>query len=117
MKNSNTNGNFYNDNIITINGTADNMFDKAIFVLKPELNEDPNSLDFVREADKILNNFMVQAVFEMQKTSPDPKIQAVSSPTKKVVQRKRTKQDAIIDRILAISILFCGIIVLYLMFV
>ncbi len=117
MKSYDSNSNFFNDNIITINGTADNMFDKAIFVLKPELTEDPNSLDFVKEADKILNNFMVQAVFEMQKTSPDPKIKAISSTNQKVVQRKRTKQDALIDRILAFSILFCGIIVLYLMFV
>ncbi len=117
MKNYNANNNFYNDNIITINGTADNMFDKAIFVLKPELTEDPTSLDFVKEADKILNNFMVNAIFEMQKTSPDPKIKAVSSTNQRVVQRKRTKQDALIDRILAFSIMFCGIIVLYLLFI
>ncbi len=116
MKNYNSNNNFYNDNIITINGTADNMFDKAIFVLKPELTEDPNSLDFVKEADKILNNFMVQAVYEMQKTAPDPRIQAVTTTTK-VKRRRRTKQDEMIDRILAFSVMFCGIIVMYLLFV
>ncbi len=114
MRSNNSNNNFYNDNIITINGTADNMFDKAIFVLKPELAEDPNSMDFVKEADKILNNFMVQAVYEMQKTSPSPKVQAVAAPVKK---RKRTKQDELIDRILAFSVMFCGIIVMYLLFV
>ncbi len=116
MRNYNGNSNFYNDNIITIDGTAENMFDKAIFVLKPELKEDPNSLDFVKEADKILNNFMVQAVFEMQRATPDPRIQALATPSK-VKRRKRTKQDELIDRILAFSVMFCGIIVMCLLFV
>ncbi len=96
------------DNIITINGTQENLFDKAIFVMKSEKQEDASTIDFAREADKILNNYMLQAVLDIQKTkTPNEKI-----ITKTITQnRKRTKQDAFIDRMLGFSILFCLLVV------
>ncbi len=106
------------DNIITISGTSENMFDKAIFVLKPELHCDPNSLDFVKEADKILNNYMLKAVSELQNTKPNPNILVQNNNTiKKNTTKNKVKSkelNALIDRLLVFSILICGLIVLYL---
>ncbi len=112
MKNS-------NDNIITISGTHEHMFDKAIFVLKPELNYDPNSLDFVKEADRILNNYMLKAVSELQNTKPNPNILVQNNnhlnktSTKSKVKSKGL--NTLIDRLLVFSILLCGLVVLYLL--
>ncbi len=109
------------DNIITISGTSDNLFDKAIFVLKPELQPDTNSLDFVKEADRILNNYMLKAVTELQQTKPNPNILVhettpkIKTPTKTKAQSK--KLNNLIDRILILSILFCCVAVMYLLMI
>ncbi len=108
-----------NDNIITINGTSEHMFDKAIFVLKPEFNHDPHSLDYVKEADRILNNYMLKAVSELQQTRPNPNILVQNNtPLKKNTTKssvKSSKSNHLIDQLLGFSILMCGIILLYLL--
>ncbi len=109
------------DNIITISGTSENMFDKAIFVLKPELQPDTNSHDFVKEADRILNNYMLKAVSELQQTKPNPNILVQDSTVKtKPMEKKHTKSKKInnlIDRILIYSVMFCCVAVLYLLMI
>ncbi len=106
------------ENIITINGTSENLFDKAIFVLKPESVPDPNSLDFVKEADKILNNYMLKAVSELQSTKPTTNIIVQNNPLKRrAIAKKPTKLDRLIDRLLAFAILSCGVVVMSLLMV
>lgn len=108
-----------NENVITITGTADNVFDKAIFILKPEAQEDLTSVDFVNEADKIVTNFMKKAVFELEKSktnvNPNIIVTQQQTKTKSKTKPKYTKQDATIDRLLAFAILFCGIVIMYIL--
>ncbi len=109
-----------NDNIITINGSSDNIFDKAIFVLKPQQLEDPNSLDFVKEADKILNNYMLKTLSEVNNTKITPvTVQKTNYKTKPTYSKyiKRPKRlNSWIDKLLGFSILFCSLVVMYLLF-
>ncbi len=108
-----------NDNIITINGSSEHMFDKAIFVLKPEFHHDPNSLDYVKEADRILNNYMLKAVSELQQTKPNPNILVQNNNTHKKISTKSCvksrKYNNMIDKLLGFSIFICSFILLYLL--
>lgn len=105
-----------NENIITVTGTADNLFDKAIFILKPEVQEDVTSVDFVNEADKIITNFMMKTVAEVQKTKTNSNPNIIVTQQKTQTKKpKYTKQDATIDRLLAFAMLFCGIVIMYIL--
>ncbi len=104
-----------NDNIITITGKADNIFDKAIFVLKSEQQEDLTSLDFVKEADKILNNYMLNAISELHGTKTTPTLSLNNKLHTKSKIKRNTKIDTIINRLLGFSIIFCGVVVMCLL--
>lgn len=103
-----------NKNIVTINGNKENVYDKAIFFIKPEQKEDVNTLDFVGEADKIINNYMTQAVIELQKKGVS--IEIDEKVVKKNINKTRTKDDVIIDRILGFSILLSLVVMSLLIF-
>lgn len=118
------------ENIITIKGNASNMFDKAVFVLKPEFLSDSNSIDFVKEADNILNNYMLQAVFETQNTKNALLKKTTlnynnidTKPTQnKIIQNKNTNHNTnhnrnnFIDSLLGFSIFLCSVVMFILLF-
>ncbi len=115
------------DNIITISGTKDNLYDKAIFIIKPEKEEDTASLDFTKEADKILNNYIVKSLLESQNNDVsnffneyNPKNRQLTKSVKQTTNKRArykysTKPLDTIDKLLTFSIAFCGILVMYLL--
>lgn len=123
------------DNILTIEGNSDNLFNKVVFVLKPETQEDINSIDFTKEADKILNNYMLNAVYEIQSKGSINKnslnenrnINKYKSvePNSKPQQKNHSYNNSytphqstnnFIDRFLTFSILLCSVVIFVLLY-
>lgn len=123
------------DNILTIEGNSDNLFNKVVFVLKPETQEDINSIDFTKEADKILNNYMLNAVYEIQSKGSINKnslnenrninkyksVEPNSKPQQKnhSYNNSYTPQQStnnFIDRFLTFSILLCSVVIFVLLY-
>ncbi len=53
--------------VITVSGDSSKWYDKVIFVVKKEQNQNYENIDFVLEAENIISNYMLNSKMEVGK--------------------------------------------------
>jgi hypothetical protein len=98
--------------IILIKGGKSGWFEQAIFILKDKGQRKNMPKNFVEEAEKIINNYMIK------KYSNGPKLNSAYSQTKPKDSRQEIKTDAKkrgkrkkYDKILNISVILCCVLI------
>jgi hypothetical protein len=69
-----------NERVILIKGDASKWYNQAIFIVKKEIPPDKIPVDFVAEAEKIINKYMTG---QSRKPAPAVKPQAPAAKVKK----------------------------------
>ncbi|MCI8805234.1 MAG: hypothetical protein HFE59_04960 [Clostridiales bacterium] len=98
--------------IILIKGGKSGWFEQAIFILKDKGQRKNMPKNFVEEAEKIINNYMIK------KYSNGTKLNSAYSQTKPKDSRQEIKTDAKkrgkrkkYDKILNISVILCCVLI------
>ena len=98
--------------IILIKGGKSGWFEQAIFILKDKGQRKNMPKNFVEEAEKIINNYMIK------KYSNGTKLNSAYSQTKPKHSRQEIKTDAKkrgkrkkYDKILNISVILCCVLI------
>lgn len=95
--------------VILINGDSSKWYEQAIFIINPDISANNIPIDFVSEAERIINNYMMNQKKYNTKTSSIPQM-----PSKKnIVQKKEIvyKNNKTLDVILNTCVFLCIVLI------
>ena len=58
-----------NKKIIMVDGKQSEWYEKAIFIMRSDINTENKKVDFVKEAEKIINSYMVKNSYISESSS------------------------------------------------
>lgn len=99
-----------NKKVILIKGSKSRWFEQAIFIMKDKSNRKDFPKNFVAEAEKIINDYM------MKKYSSENDLIAAystSCPKTKNVKKQNKKYDKILNISIVLCCVFIGFILYY----
>ena len=85
-----------NERVILIKGDATKWYNQAIFIVKKEIPPDKIPVDFVSEAEKIINGYII---------SQNRRRQTASPPKLSVKKVKKSKFDFMLNAVMLIGCL------------
>jgi hypothetical protein len=95
------------DRIILVEGDSSNWYEQAIFIVRKNVPKNKIPVDFVAEAEKIVNNYMRLKSNSPAKTYSESVIAGQKISERKASVRKRSRFDTFVN-----SVLFLGCIAL-----
>ncbi len=93
-----------NKKIIMVDGKQSEWYEKAIFIMRGDINTENKKVDFVKEAEKIINSYMIKNSYISEKSSSIIK----SRETKKSGLSNR-ELNIILNVALILSLILLGI--------
>ncbi len=91
-----------NKKVIMVDGKRSEWYEKAIFIMRSDINTDNKPIDFVNEAEKIINSYMVKSTL---------KINEIKNKQKSIKVTKNTNLNLILNICLLLSVILLGITV------
>lgn len=93
-----------NKKVIMVDGKQSEWYEKAIFIMRGDINTENKKVDFVKEAEKIINSYMIKNSYISEKSSSTIK----SRETKKSGLSNR-ELNIILNVALILSLILLGI--------
>lgn len=62
-----------NKKVIMVDGKRSEWYEKAIFIMRGDINTESKPVDFVSEAEKIINSYMVKSSLPITEIKSKPK--------------------------------------------
>lgn len=96
-----------NKKVIMVDGKRSEWYEKAIFIMRSDINTENKPVDFVSEAEKIINSYMIKSA---------DTINEIKAGVKPIKVTKNKNLNLILNLCLILSIMLLGI-TLYKIFV
>jgi len=93
-----------NKKIIMVDGKQSEWYEKAIFIMRSDINTENKKVDFVKEAEKIINSYMLKtssAIMEKSSTITDKRVKKSGLSNKEL--------NIILNLALILSLILLGI--------
>ena len=92
-----------NERVILIRGDASKWYNQAIFIVKKEIPADKIPVDFVAEAEKIINGYMLRQNRQYQ----------ISKPARPIKKRyRKSRFDSILNTVMLLGcLLIAGMLI------
>lgn len=96
-----------NKKVIMVDGKRSEWYEKAIFIMRSDINTENKPVDFVSEAEKIINSYMIKSA---------DTINEIKAGVRPIKVTKNKNLNLILNLCLILSIILLGI-TLYKIFV
>lgn len=105
-----------NKKVICINGDDTKLYEQVIFIMRESnINKNDNkALDFVSEAEKIINGYVRQEEAVVKSENKEASLQ-VKNGIQQIVIRKSKYEDIIINTLILVSCLGLSFALLYIL--
>ena len=93
-----------NKKIIMVDGKQSEWYEKAIFIMRSDINTENKTVDFVKEAEKIINSYMLKtssAITQKSNTITDKRVKKSGLSNKEL--------NIILNIALILSLILLGI--------
>ena len=93
-----------NKKIIMVDGKQSEWYEKAIFIMRSDINTENKTVDFVKEAEKIINSYMLKtssAITQKSSTITDKRVKKSGLSNKEL--------NIILNIALILSLILLGI--------